>query len=103
VRKHVVKEFEGGHVDGGDQEDAHPPCEKENTDCPKVEPVLCGEAAAQRLARPEMVVSVVALDGPRNLEGRRAQQADPSRILPSSGIIAFIASRQLSPVLPPEG
>src|SRR5207247_10455370 len=47
------------------------------TNCPEVEPVLCGKNAAQRLPRPEMVESAVALDGARNLEGRRAQQANP--------------------------
>src|SRR6266571_1497045 len=72
VCKQVGEELEGGQVDEHDKEDTQPPCGQENADRPKVEPVLCGKAAAQRFARPEMVESAVALDGPRNLEGWRA-------------------------------
>src|SRR5207249_9597617 len=77
VCKHVVEKLEGGQVDEHDQQDAQPTCEQENADRPKVEPALCGKAAAQRLPGSEMVESAVALDGPWNLEGRRAQQAHP--------------------------
>src|SRR5438093_3629959 len=75
VSKDAVEQFQRGHVDDRDQEDAQPPREQEDADGSKVEPVLCGQAAAQRLPRAQMVESAVALDRPRDLERRRAQQA----------------------------
>src|SRR5437773_6123617 len=72
VREHIVK-LEGGQVDDQDEEDAQPPCEEEQTDSPKVVPILRPEAATQRLPRPEMVESAVPLDRSRNLEARGAQ------------------------------
>src|SRR6266540_3793399 len=76
VWKHIGT-LERGQVEEGEQEDAYPPCEEENTDGLKIAAILCREAAAQRLPRPEMVESHVALNGSRNLETRSAQQADP--------------------------
>src|SRR5262249_39783473 len=76
VRKHI-EELEGHQVDDRDQEDADPSCEEEDSDGSKVEAILCAEAAAERVPRPEMVESAVALDRSRNLEGRGAQQAHP--------------------------
>src|SRR2546426_785683 len=74
--KYIVQ-FDGGQVEEGEQEDAHPPCDEENSDGLKVASILCREAAAQRLPRLEMVESHVALDRTRNLETGRAQEADP--------------------------
>src|SRR5216117_947479 len=76
VWKHVVK-LDSGQVEEGEQEDAQPPCGEKNADGPKVASILCREAAAQRLPRPEMVEPHVALDRARNLETWGAQEADP--------------------------
>src|SRR6266540_1576124 len=76
VWQHLV-ELEGGEVEDREAEDSHPAGEEENADGSKVVPVLCRQAAAQRLPCPEMVESAVTLDGSRNLEARRAQEADP--------------------------
>src|SRR2546427_4622784 len=106
--KHAVEKLEGGQVDEHDQEDPQPPCGQENADRPKVEPVLCGQAAAQRFPRPEMVESAVALDGPRNLEGWRAQQAHPFANLavdrdhhlgPEEAVVARPAPRRVGDVV----
>src|SRR5215472_7491593 len=65
--KHVVK-LDGGQVEEGKQEDTQPPSDEENADGLKVASILSREAAAQRLPRPEMVESHVALDRTRNFE-----------------------------------
>src|SRR5207253_3976595 len=74
VRQHAVDELESDQVDEHDQEDAKPPRREKNADRQEVEAILCGKAAAQCFPRPQMIESAVALDGPRYLEGRRAQQ-----------------------------
>src|SRR5262249_16144372 len=76
VWEHVV-ERDSAELEEDEQEDAHPPRDHENTDGLKVASILCPEAAAQRLARPKMVQSHVALDRTRNLETRGAQEAHP--------------------------
>src|SRR6266581_4430156 len=75
VGKDAVEELDRGEVDDRDQEDTQPPRDQENADGSQVELVLRGQAATQRLPRAQMVESAVALDGPRNPEGWRAQQA----------------------------
>src|SRR5712691_7467551 len=66
----AVEEFDRGQVNDRHQEQAQPAREQEDADASQVEPVLRGQAAAQRLPPAQMVESAVALDGPRNLEGR---------------------------------
>src|SRR5207237_7930323 len=70
VGKDAVEEFERGQVDDRDQENTQPPREQEDADGPNVEPVLRGQAAAQRLPCAQMIESGVTLDRPRNFEGR---------------------------------
>src|SRR5438093_2558336 len=51
VSKDAVEEFDRGQVDDRHQEHAQPAREQEDADGSKVEPVLRGQAAAQRLPR----------------------------------------------------
>src|SRR5207237_4234933 len=70
-------QLESGQVQERDQEKAQPPGEEEDTDSPNVVPVLRGKPAVELVPRPEMVESAVTVDRSRNLEARRAEQADP--------------------------
>src|SRR2546421_5847579 len=76
ICKRAVK-LEGSQVEQRDQKDAQPAGEEENTDSPNVVPVLRRKAAAELVPRPEMVESAITLNRSRNLEARRAEQADP--------------------------
>src|SRR6266478_3497076 len=107
ICKRAVK-IEGGEVEYRDQEDAQRPGEEENTDGPNVVPVLCGKAAAELVARPEMVETAVTVNRSRNLEARRAEQADSFANLPAErnhrlcreqAVIARSASRGISDVV----
>src|SRR2546425_7907529 len=108
--KHIVH-FDGGEVEHGEQEDAHPPREEEEADSPQVIPILSRKAAAQCLARPEIVELGVPLDGPRNLETRGAQQAHPlanlavernHHLRPEEDVVARPAARGIGDVVPQE-
>src|SRR5215472_15985665 len=110
VWKHVVK-LDGGQVEEGEQEDTQPPCDKKNADGMKVASILCREAAAQRLPRPEMVESRVALDRAGNLETWGAQEADSFTNLsvernqhlgPEEDVVARPATRGIRHVVPHE-
>src|SRR6266850_1826141 len=76
ICKRAVK-LEGSQVEQRDQKDAQPAGEEENADSPNVVAVLRRKAAAELVPRPEMVESAVTLNRSRNLEARRAEQADP--------------------------
>src|SRR5439155_6734895 len=108
--KHIVK-FEGGQVEYREEEDAYPFREEENTDSPNIVPILCREAAAQRLPRPEMVEPAVTLNGSRNLETRGAQQADRfanlaverhHHLRPEEDVVSRPAARGVGDVVPEE-
>src|SRR5689334_6661539 len=73
VCKHPFEEFDRSQVNEHDEEDPKPTGQEKDSDCPKVEPILRGKPADERLPGPEMVVSTVAFDRARNLDGWRAQ------------------------------
>src|SRR5215472_1033677 len=110
VWKHVVK-LDGGQVEEREQEDAQPPCDEKNADGLKVASILCREAATQRLPRPEMVESHVALDRTRNLKTWGAQEAHAfsnlsvqrnQHLRPEEAVVACPAARGIGDVVPHE-
>src|SRR5438034_8721774 len=99
--QHVVQ-LVGSQVEQRDQENAKPPADEEHPDGPNIVPSLRGEAAKQRLPLPQMVKLCVPLNGARNLETWRAQQADPfvhlaiewnHGLCPEEAVVARPASR----------
>ena len=75
-RRQSARGVEREEIDQHDEKDAEPAREQKDPDRLQVEAVLGGEAAPQRVAGAQVIEAAVALDRARDLERRRAQQAD---------------------------